>query len=192
MAVYTFTTAAFYTDRTSENAIWATARSATTGTSTGRYTGAELVGGNYKIYRSFMSVSTASIPDTDTIISGTLTIAFGAKDTTNDFVVALTGHTSDSDITLADADFNNITLNSPTEYATRTNNVSTYANPENHTFTLNTNGLGAISKTGYTKFCLRSSKDVDNSTPNNRSFLALGATFTLTITTTGGNFFAIL
>lgn len=173
MAQFTFNSPAFFADRMASNATYSTARGATTGAASGSFVGNEKISTTYYVYRTFTSIDTSSIPDDAVIESATLQIRLEGKDTTNDFTIVLTGHTSASDTSLADGDFDNITLNSPTEYANRTSNVSTYSNPQTHDFVLNASGITAINKTGYSKFCFRNSGDVDNTSPTARSYVGI-------------------
>lgn len=173
MAQFTFNSPAFFADKLATSATYSTARGATTGTTSGSFVGNEKISTTYYVYRTFTSLDTSSLPDDAVIESAIVRVTLEGKDTTNDFTIALTGHTSASDSTLADGDFDNITLNSPTEFASRSNNVSTYSNPQTHDFTLNASGIAAISKTGYSKFCFRNSGDVDNTTPTARCYVGI-------------------
>ena len=176
----------YWQDRYATDNTFSTARGASTGTQSGAYVGCEKNGVPYYVFRNFTSYDTSSIPDHAIITSATLAFVNSGKDTSNDFNVCLTQSTA-GDTSLADDDFNNITLNSPTELADRTAAVSTFDASATITFTLNASGLSHISKTGYTKFCFRSSKDVDNSTPTARSYCSMGTgTFTINYTD-GGN-----
>lgn len=172
--------AAYAQDKNANNAAWATARGAASGTTSGVYVGAEKSGAPYFVYRTFFSWDTSAIPDDAIIDIATLTMQISGKDTTNDFAIALAGHTAASDTVIADADFDNVTLNSPTEFTTRSANISTIPLNTDFVLTLNAAGLAAINKTGYTKLCTRSSKDVDNSTPTARSYASITVA-TLTI-----------
>lgn len=192
MAQFTFSSPAFFADRLAQNATYSTARGATTGAASGSFVGNEKISSTYYVYRTFTSIDTSSIPDDAVIESATVRITLEGKDTTNDFTIALTGHTSASNTTLADADFDNITLNSPTEFASRSNNVSTYSNPQTHDFTLNSSGIAAISKSGYSKFCFRNSGDVDNTTPTARCYVGISNVVLTVNTAEPSGFFALL
>ena len=95
------------------NAVWATSRSAASGTTGEGFVGAELSGGNYDIYRFFDKFLTSSIPSGNTVSAVDYKIYPISRDTSTDFNVAIAGHTA-PDTTLGTADYNNITLNSPT------------------------------------------------------------------------------
>lgn len=172
--------AAYAQDKNVANATWAGTRGAASGGTAGVYVSGEFSGVNYFSHRVFLSWNTSAIPDDAIIDSASLTLQISGKDTTNDASMCLTGHTADSDTVLADADYNNITLNSPVEYSARSANWSTIPLNTDFVLTLNASGIAAISKTGYTKLCLRSSRDVDNSAPAARCYCGVSVA-TLTI-----------
>ena len=183
----------------SQDAVWATSRGAATGDSTGdaAYMGGEL-SATYDIYRYFLKFDTSSLPDTAIITSATLELYFVARDTTNDFTIATQTHTAPNE-TLATADFDALTVDTPTEFSDRSANVSTLTLNVYTSFTLNAAGLAAISKTGYTLIAVRSSKDVDNATPTGRSYVqaqsdteANPPKLTINYSLDAGNFFALL
>jgi len=153
---------------------WATVRALTDATSAGAppiiYIGGELSGGVYFTYRTFLQFDTSSLGNGAIINSGTIQIYVDQKDTTNDFTAVTQGHTA-ANGTLVLADNDSLTVDSPTEYSSRSANVSTIGTGAYLGFALNASGLGAINGTSYTKIALRSSKDVDNSTPTARSYL---------------------
>lgn len=155
---------------------WAAARDATScseAVSTGATTFpsyVEKTGGVFHLYRSFFPFLTGNTLAGTTITAGTFTLTdtgAGKSDAFTESLV-LTGSTQTDPTALAQADYDNITKDSPTEFATRI----TFASwTTTNTYTLNAAGLLAINKTaaGYTKFCTRGSKDVDNSEPTDGS-----------------------
>jgi len=157
----------------SQNAVWATSRAAVTGDSVGEeYIGAELSGGSYDIYRYFAKFDTSALSGS-VITAADLKIYPVSRDTSTNFTLVTTTHTA-PDTTLTTADFDSLTVTTPTERASRTANVSAIALSTYLTISLNAGGLAEINKTGYSKFAFRSSLDVDNSTPGDRSYLEIG------------------
>lgn len=158
------------------NATFSTSRGAATGASTTNstiYTGCELTGGNYDIYRLFYKFNTSSIPVGSIITGVALKIYLVSKDTTTDFTLGFTGHTA-PDTTLTTADFDSLTLNTPTEYASRSANVSTLSTGAYLTVTLNSSGISALTPGSYYKIATRSgSRDIDNSAPLARSYVEI-------------------
>ncbi len=156
----------------SRNATWATARAAATGDLVGEeFVGAELSSGNYDIYRYFAKFNTAPLAGS-VITAAELKIYAVSRNTTTDFTIVTSTHTA-PDTTLTTADFDSLTVTTPTELASRTANVSGIGLTSYLTISLNAGGLAEINKTGYSKFAFRSSKDVDNSAPAGRSYLEI-------------------
>ena len=101
------------------------------------------------IQRGFFPFDTSGLPDDCTIISATLTIyAAPGGDNLGDKEYCLVQSSQASDISLANGDFDlcGDSIDSPTEGAPRIAITSTGSK----VFTLNSTGLGWISKTGYT------------------------------------------
>jgi hypothetical protein len=102
-------------------------------------------GSTHGVYRHFCSFDTSGIPDTATVDSATLTVRvsklYGAT------TIGLYSSLAASATVLVAGDFSKFgsTLYSSSDVSA-TGNIS---------FALNAAGLAAISKTGYTKFCLR-------------------------------------
>lgn len=119
----------------------------------------------YSVFRDFLLFDTAIIGSGSTISSATLDInTTDVGGSTGGTVFACLIQTSPaSNTSLAIGDYDALTVNSPSEGATRiTPNGSTGVK----TFTLNATGQGWISKTGITKLGIRESYDVDNTTPS--------------------------
>ncbi len=152
--------------------VWATSRNGATGDitdNTTNYAGAELSGGFYDIYRMFWKFLVENIPQDGKIKSARLRLYLASKDTSTDFALAITGHTA-PDTSLTTADFDSLTVDSPTEYASRTANVSTLSTNQWINFELNTSAIANIVAGSYAKIAGRSSLDIDNSTPLFRSY----------------------
>lgn len=144
------------------NANFNTCRNATDGTTSNNDLGSDnwfplvnFSAGSYYIYRGFLFFDTSSIPDGATITSATLRIRYSST-VTGSPSVCVQQATVASTTTVANADFDAFNA---TELASRvTPSVNTWAE-----FTLNASGLAAISKTGFTKLCIREAQDVDGS-----------------------------
>lgn len=157
-------------------ASWATARDASSSTEAPAQ-GANICcyvensGGLYYIIRSFFTFATGTTLAGATITAATFSLYGGASgsDPTTDSAV-LTASTQTDPTSLAQADYDNITKNSPTELADRFA-YSSWASGAYNDFTLNASGLAAINQTpgGYTKFCLRAGKEVDDVAPSSTS-----------------------
>ncbi|MCK4947077.1 MAG: hypothetical protein KAQ99_10475 [Candidatus Aureabacteria bacterium] len=110
------------------------------------------------INRANLNFDTSALPDTADITGVTLNLygrfLYGSVS------IGITQSSQTDPEYLVAADYNNITLNSPPEGATRKAAVL-----GDMTITLNSTGRGWISKTGWTKICLRCSHDIDNSPP---------------------------
>lgn len=171
------TTSTFYTEagdgRTGyiNQASWATARSADGSTANATdYTSNniqisaedESAGANdFAIIRGFFPFITSAIPDTDTISSATFSVwvsTVGAGER----IYGLIQTTQASITQLVGTDYDNLTLNSPTEGASRLTLTSTAAYTD---ATLNASGISWISKTGNTLLGLRHQDDIDNTQP---------------------------
>lgn len=155
-------------------ATWAIARNATSSTEAVVTTGPNIIlytektAGMFYIIRSFFPFLTGNVLQGSQIRSATFSIYGDSGLFANPISesAVLTASTQADGATLAQADYDNITLNSPTELASRITYASWNQNGYNN-FTLNAAGIAALNKTpgGYTKFCLRTSSDVDNVEP---------------------------
>ena len=124
----------------------------------------------FGIGRAFYPIDTSAIPDTDEISSATLSLYANTKQTTVNLVMS--NQTQSNTAALALADYDQITLNSPTEYATRKSSGD-YSTSAYVGWSLNSTGLAGISKTGYTKLSIRTANDVDDSEPANATYLGI-------------------
>lgn len=152
------------------NATFGTARSASTGNyyaGRGSFNGFDtqqfectLSAGTHYIARGFLPVDTSSLTSTAAIIAATMLLNVSSYSSNADSITLGLIETSQAATnTIADSDFDNITLNTPTEFATRIAITGT----GDKTWTLNASGLSFINKIGYSKFGFRSSRDIDNS-----------------------------
>lgn len=185
---YAYTTSTFYPDPHTETTSvdgwvwndraatdWADLRNDTNGTTASDsasgsgtdYTHIFVRGaGALHLTRGILLFDTSAIGDTDTIDSATLSVKIRTKAGTTGWDMVPVACAPASNTALAIGDFSaGITLDSPTEFATRVAD-SSLTNGNYHDFTLNASGLAAISKTGVSKFMNRSgSHDIDNSDP---------------------------
>ena len=153
-------------------AVWATQRGAATGTSVDKTSAfgscmqVQEYTGTYYIDRGFLSFDTSSIPDGATISSAVLHIYVNTKSDVGigDSLVLVEG-TQASATDLATADYDAF---GSTELASRA--LSAITTSAYNTLTLNSSGLAIINKTGHTKLCTRSARDVDNSAPGSGQY----------------------
>ena len=151
------------------NASYATVRSATTGTldTSTIYLGNELVG-IYYIYRGYLYFDTSTIPVGAIIISATLSI-FGngvtGPENDNIQIVSTTAHD-----TLEAGDFD---LVGSTPFNDTAPAFSTMSQVAYTVIELNASGIANIVLGGATKFALRAKRDIDGTTPSDRSFIQI-------------------
>jgi hypothetical protein len=160
-------------------ASWATARNAATGTSANPaatdlnvYTGPW--DGTQYFRRVFLPFDTSSLPDGDEATAGTLYIYVADKGESGmSSSVCVVASTQASDTNLTTADFDAC----GTVELTARRTVSSLTVGAYNAFTLNAAGLAAINKTGYTKLCLRTAHDLDNTevTGNVYSYITVKA-----------------
>ena len=125
-------------------------------------------GTNFTVSRQFYPFDTSSIPDTDTISSATFSFyQTNAGSGVRSVGLVQTSQASMSSLALADFDTCGA-VNSATEGATRVTATAV----QYQDFALNATGLTWIDKTGYTKLGTRLSKDLDNSAPAAREYIA--------------------
>jgi hypothetical protein len=120
-------------------------------------------GSYYPLARHFLSFDISSLKKSDIVQSATLYIYGGGNSYTNSPYFCLCD--SSASTSVGNSSFNDITLNSPTEYVTRV------AAGSNKTLTFNSTGITYLrsvvsSQSTYVKFCFRLSLDVDNSAPS--------------------------
>jgi len=129
--------------------------------------------GNYGIYRGFFPFDTSGIGSGATVTNAVLSLcATGNKWDQLSASIVITGSTQASISSISLDDFNNITLDSPTEYASRMTLANWNATDGTYNnFTFNDDGKNAIDPEGNTKICTRNSLDVDNTTPSPDTYL---------------------
>jgi len=152
--------------------VWATEHDKTTATASAD-TATELgfrcdaagTGGNFIINRAFILFNTGpDIPDGNSIDSGTVTLlGFGKADNQGDAVnIVQSAPASNTDI--VDGDFDAYTdLHSAAVAATEIT-LANWSTTADNVFTLNSTGLGFVSKTGVTKLGIRLKKDFNEGT----------------------------
>lgn len=155
---------------TASDPVFSTVRSASSGGSSdpsvaSTVTQCSLYLGTYYVQRTFWPFDSSSLGSSATISSATFSL-YGTTTTADaDSVSIGVIQTTQTDPTsLAVGDYDNLTLNSPTEGATRISAASWNTAAYND-FALNASGLSWIDKTGYTKLGCRISRDIDNSAP---------------------------
>jgi hypothetical protein len=154
------------------NASWTTVRGATTG-STADYTSTSFdvntvkVTTNYYIRRVFLPIDTSGIDDAATIESASLNLYIISNrffDEVTSNYIAFVQTTQASTTTLSTKDFDTCgELNSPSEGARL--NESDHTTSQYYQINLNSTGLTWISKTGFSKFGMRTGLDIENVTP---------------------------
>ena len=157
--------------------VWDATHNATTGTSA-HYTGAyayapELINNfgtdfSMTLARAFYPFDTSAIPDGATVTAATLNLYckekhFGLTGSYDYFNVVQTSQASTSSLTTSDYD-NCGAVHSPTVGASNVT-ISTLSTTGYTTISLNSTGLGWISKTGYTKLGLRVGRDLADASP---------------------------
>lgn len=117
------------------------------------------LGNDYILYRAFFPFNTVALPDSITISAATLKVRVSSVDLWGDDVgLVLTSQASGTE--LVTADYDNLTVNSPTLGAPRVAIDDTSL--KWYTWTLDATGRSWISTTGWTKFALRGEDDIDN------------------------------
>jgi len=161
------------------NAVYATARSAATGTLRGTLSiGQSPPGATFQVERGFVQFDTSDIPDDAVITSAVLHLRGSQDASTDDFnIVIQSGMPTYPHSPLAVGDYD------MTHYSGNYGQMNTADfiigdNP----ITLTADGLDLINKVGTTKFCLRSDEDINNSAPaNNELVNCTRANTTLTV-----------
>jgi len=154
------------------NANYATCHAASTGTrDTGTiYVGNELFTITYYIYRGFLYFDTSSLAGA-TISAATLSVyASGVVSTLDDNLTVVSSTATDP---LEATDFDLVGTTSFVDAPPLFSTMSTVAYT---VMTLNASGITAINTAGgWTKFALRTTKDIAETVPNNRSYATLNA-----------------
>ena len=133
-------------------------------------------GGQFSLQRSYYPFDTSTLASGATIQAPSTLSLYQAGSLANpdslSLVLIQTTQASISSIALAD--YSALTLNSPTEGATRKTVASVVTNAYND-FALNASGLAFVNPGGNTKLGIRSNLDVDNSAPAGNN--VMGVTF---------------
>lgn len=154
---------------TASNANFGTLRTLTAGSSVTDDTTLHIAcdkPGSYEIKRDILVFDTSSIPDGDVISSAKFYFyRQDSGDSEGNNTLAIQGATPASEAVIVVGDWDCMTINTPTEYATRLN-FSAIGASGYHSFTLNASGIAAINKTGNTVIAVREgTHDIDNSAP---------------------------
>ena len=164
------------------NSTWATVRGDTTGTvdsgtQPGLFTEHFNPGSNYSIRRWFVPFDTSTVPIGETVTAADIIMflvsaGYSNGDDDGDDFIALIQTTQGSITNLVGGDYDNLTLNSPTEGMTRVDYTSlSGALDQDYTWALNSTALGWINKGvgGETKLGFREGHDVLDSPISNNS-----------------------
>lgn len=150
------------------DAVWSTARSAAAGTSANDSANIINVNaqeaGNYFIYRSIVLFDCSAIPDTDVISAATITLT---SDTTRDggeansFVVIVGASNPASNTAVVADDFDQVGTTTMSDSA----DLTSWTSGTQFVFTLNASGIANVSKTGISKFGIKTGHDVNDVAP---------------------------
>ena len=122
-----------------------------------------LNGSIYQCIRAFLAFDTSTLPDGCTTTSASL-IFYSAGSWAAGAGMDVFEGTQASTTELVAADYQAF---GSTALATR---VTTWNIPAWNTVALNAAGLALVSSTGYTQYCLRESRDTDNTTPDSTAY----------------------
>jgi len=124
------------------------------------------------VYRGFLFFDTSALPDTATITATSLKL-YGKTDssTTDFFITVQSGMPTYPHDPLVSGDFD------MTNYAGDGGSLTTngFSVAGYNTITLNSTGRGWISKTGTTKLCLRSGRDIGDANPTGNEYVVIYA-----------------
>jgi hypothetical protein len=156
--------------------VYATAWDATTGTVVSTTTtfkvGQYFSSPNYKIERGFVYFDTSAIPDDATITSATLKLYGQTDSSATDFLITIqNGQPTYPRDPLVETDYNK------TYYSGNGGSLTTvgFSTTGYNNITLNATGLTWINKTGTTKLCLRSDREIAGTTPTGLEYVAVYA-----------------
>ena len=127
-------------------------------------------GSEYICTRYFFPFDTSAIPDNDLISSAALSWYFtatSAGSNTNSLNLRVVASNQANAVSLASADFSapgNTAFSSDLPF-------SSISGAGYKDMTLNTSGISAISKNGYTRLAIRTDLDINNTTPTGRNYV---------------------
>ncbi len=149
------------------NTAWIAATGTIDDTSTTMFIG-QAIPSDYYIYRGYLYFDTSPIPDTATITSATLTFSVANDYTSQDFSFQVTNGqpTFPTSPNLAVGDYDK------SNYA-GVGGGSSLAGGMHWDISFNATGLGWIDKTGTTKLCIRSSRDITDQYPSSAEYAEL-------------------
>ncbi|RLI85623.1 MAG: hypothetical protein DRP01_05835 [Archaeoglobales archaeon] len=172
-----FETTSYDTELYKTGTNYATVHDATSGTES-TYTYLEIgqtySSPNYEIYRTFLYFSTDSLPDNATLDNAILSIYIASDGSTSaEFNITIqSGAPTYPHIPIETTDYN-YQYYSGDGGSFNTSEITTTGTYYN--ITLNSVGLGWINKSGYTKLCLRSSRDINNIAPTGYESVFIGS-----------------
>lgn len=154
---------------------WAASRSDATGDSVFDTASSDIsavfnASANNTIHRAFFPFDTSSITDTDVVSAATMSVyGDGAAGANVDSIDAdIVGNTQASNTALTTADYDQLdTTSQGTSIA-----FSSWAAGYN-AFTLNATGIANVSKTGFSKYAVRGSRDTDNVAPTGNNYISM-------------------
>jgi len=122
----------------------------------------------YYVYRAYVFFDTSIIPDNSTITSATLSLYGKTNASDTDFNMTIqNGQPTYPHDPIEGGDYNKA------HYSGNGGNISTssFSTSGYNNITLAATGLSWISKTGTTKFCLRSDRDINGITPTGNEYV---------------------
>ena len=157
------------------NANYNTVRNATSGTvgssATTLYLGQRKFGSTYFIYRGFLMFNTTALPSNAYIDNATISLYKNSDYSTTDFLLTVqNGQPTYPHNPLQTTDYNK-------DYYSGNGgsfNTSGFGSGYNN-INLNTNGISWLNKSGWTKLCLRSNRDINGNAPTGNEFIIVYA-----------------
>ncbi|HWR27224.1 MAG TPA: M20/M25/M40 family metallo-hydrolase, partial [Candidatus Thermoplasmatota archaeon] len=123
----------------------------------------------YTIYRGYVYFNTSSLPSNAYIDSATLGLYKSSDYSTTNFLITVqNGQPTYPHDPLQTADYNRAYYSGDGG----TLNTDSFGNGYNN-ITLNSDGLSWINRTGWTKLCLRSSRDINGNTPTGNEYVSV-------------------
>jgi len=126
------------------------------------YVGQRLSDSTYYVYRSFLKFDTSIIVDDNTVIEAKLYLYKFNDYSTDDFNFRLQKWTGDTPITISDfTEFDGINYDDGLKGSSNWGATSNY---------INVTDFSLINKTGYTRICLRSDQDINETPPTTSEY----------------------